>query len=109
MLIDFSTMEWKDNPHFKDGEGSLINKMFVSDETKIMLGKLEPGSSIGMHTHEGDFEVVYILEGSGTMLSPDGDTKAVPGTAQYCPEGHGHSLVNDGAEDLIFFAVIPKK
>ncbi|MFR7893260.1 MAG: hypothetical protein ACLU38_03455 [Dysosmobacter sp.] len=31
-----------------------------------------------------------------------------PGTCHYCPKGHSHSLVNDGTEDLVTFAVVPE-
>ena len=65
MLIDFNTMEEKELEHFKGGEKSFHAKMFTDDSNKIMRGRLEPGASIGLHTHEGNNEIVFILEGTG--------------------------------------------
>ena len=31
------------------------------------------------------------------------------GSCHYCPKGHAHSLINDSAADLIFFAVVPEQ
>ena len=31
------------------------------------------------------------------------------GQCHYCPKGHAHSLINDGPEDLTFFAVVPEQ
>lgn len=32
-----------------------------------------------------------------------------PGDCHYCPKGHSHSLENDGAEDLVFYTVVPRQ
>lgn len=32
----------------------------------------------------------------------------LPGTCHYCPQGHSHSLVNDGTEPLSVFAIVVK-
>ncbi len=72
-----------------------------------MRGRLVPGASIGLHTHETSSEIIYILQGSGKVLY-DGEYEPVrTGTCHYCPKGHAHSLINDGNEDLTFFAVVP--
>lgn len=108
MLIDFEKLTEQENPHFKGGEGSFFNKAFSDGRVKIMRGRLEPGASIGLHTHEGNSEIVFILEGSGKMLY-DGEYEELPeGACSYCPEGHEHSLINSGDGDLIFYAVVPQ-
>jgi mannose-6-phosphate isomerase-like protein (cupin superfamily) len=50
-----------------------------------------------------------VLQGKGKYLYDDGVEYAVEGQCQYCPEGHWHSMINEGPEDLVFYAVIPKK
>ena len=73
-----------------------------------MRGKLEPGSSIGLHTHEGSSETIYILSGTGKVLY-DGEYEPLSaGSCHYCPQGHAHSLMNDSDGDLIFLAVVPE-
>lgn len=107
MKIDFTNMEEKRIPGFKGGEGDFIPKMVVDELNKIIYGRLEPGSSIGYHTHETDSEIIYILEGNGKCLYDDGEEQLTAGDCHYCPKGHAHSLINDSLADLIFFAVVP--
>lgn len=82
--------------------------MFTDPLVKIMRGKLAPGASIGLHTHETNSEIIYVLEGNGKVLY-DGEYETVgAGSCHYCPKGHEHSLINDSQADLIFFAVVPE-
>lgn len=109
MVNDYSKMEWTANPGFKGGEGTFFNKMFTDGINKMMQGKLEPGSSIGYHKHEGNCEMIFILEGEGKVIFDDTEETVRSGFVHYCPEGHSHSLINNGAEDLIFCAVVPQQ
>ena len=109
MLVNLKNMEEKEIPNFKGGEKSFNVKMFTNDKVKIMRGRLTPGSSIGLHTHMGNSEIVYIIEGNGKVLYDGEYIKLTAGDCHYCPEGHEHSLINDSENDLIFFAVVPKQ
>ena len=109
MTADYNQMDGVANPGFKGGEGTFYNKTFTDGVNKMMHGKLEPGSSIGYHKHEENCEMIFILEGEGKVLYDDGEEKVKPGMVHYCPEGHSHSLINNGSEDLIFYAVVPKQ
>ena len=107
MIIDFSKIETNIIEKFRDGEKNTALKMFTDDNNKIMQGVLEPGASIGLHTHEGNSEVIFILEGNGKVLY-DGEYETLEkGSCHYCPMGHSHSLINDSNKDLVFFAVVP--
>ena len=109
MLIDFSTLEEQKIPHFRNGEKVTTIRMFTDPLGKVMSGSLEPGASIGMHTHETSSEVIYILSGDGKVIC-DGETEIVhAGSCHFCPKGHTHSLINDSGADLTFFAVIPEQ
>jgi quercetin dioxygenase-like cupin family protein len=95
--------------HFKGGEGSTITKMFADDLNRIFVGRLQPGCSIGMHTHDTSSEVIYVLEGVGTTVL-DGVTETLqPGDCSYCKKGSTHTLMNKGEADLVFFAVVPQQ
>jgi mannose-6-phosphate isomerase-like protein (cupin superfamily) len=109
MLIDFSQMEETVIPNFLGGEGALRAKMRVDELGKILHGVLEPGSTIGLHTHETSSEIIYILAGTGRVLYDGGDEPLSAGSCHYCPKGHAHSLINDGGELLEFFAVVPNQ
>ena len=115
MIIRFDEMEASVLPAFKGGEKELVAKMFFDGTNRIFRGTLVPGASIGMHTHEGSCEVIFILRGNGTLIeqapseaSPE-SRSVTAGDCLYCPEGHAHSLMNTSEEDLEFHAVVAKQ
>ena len=109
MIINFCKMEETRLPEFKGGKGETIAHMYVDELVKIMYGRLEPGSSIGFHDHEKNSEIIYIISGKADFLYDNGTEEAVSGECHYCPKGHSHSMINNGSEDLVFFAVVPEQ
>lgn len=109
MIINFKEMNEAIIPAFKGGEKEFAVKMFDDESNKIMSGRLIPGASIGLHTHEGNCEIIYILEGCGKVLYDGTEQSISAGMCHYCPEGHSHSLINDSDKELLFFAVVPSK
>ena len=107
MLIDFSNMEEQVIPGFLGGEGTFHTRMRVDELGKIMCAALEPGSSIGLHTHDTSSEIIYILAGKGKVLYYGEYESLTAGDCHYCPKGHSHSLINDSDAMLEFFAVVP--
>lgn len=104
MIIDFKNMEEQILPNFKGGEKAYAVKKFTDDRNMIMHGRLESGASIGLHTHEGNCEMFYIIEGTGKVLM-DGEYERVEaGVCHYCPKGHTHSLINDS--DLTLYSLL---
>ena len=109
MNIDFDKIEEKALPAFKGGEKQFNVKMWTDEMNKIMKGRLCPGASIGLHTHDSSSEIMFITAGSGHVIY-DGERSALKaGDVHYCPKGHTHSLVNDGETDLTFCAVVPEQ
>lgn len=103
-------------PNFKGGEKEFAANMFFDGTNRIFKGRLIPGATIGMHTHDDSCEVIFILEGSGTIVErePGAETETVSpvsaGDCLYCPKGYSHSLQNTTDEgDLVFYAVVPKQ
>lgn len=109
MKIVFEEMEEKVLPEFKGGKKELKGYMYTDDSMKIMKASLEPGASIGLHTHDTSSEIIYILSGEGKVLYNDEEEHLYPGDCHYCPKGQTHSLINDGDEILRFFAVVPEQ
>lgn len=106
MIIDFDNIREKRLPHFQGGEKEANFRIFSDDKEKILKGRLVPGASIGLHTHKEGSEIIYVLKGTGKVIC-DGEIEIVfPGMVHYCPQGSNHSLINDGLEDLFFFAVV---
>ena len=112
MLIEFDKMEPQIIPHMRGGEKEVRARMYTDPQNKIMRGRLIPGASIGMHTHETSSEIIYVLSGKGKILYDGGCEPLEPGSCHYCPKGRAHSLMNDrpeGGEDLRFFAVVAEQ
>lgn len=109
MNIDFNAIPETVIPHMRGGEKEVRAHMFTDELGKIMKGRLIPGASIGLHTHETSSEIIYILSGTGKILYDDGCEVLSPGSCHYCPKGHAHSLINDSGADLEFFAVVPEQ
>lgn len=108
MNLPFSTMEEKELPHFKGGEGCLKARMFFDGTNRILMGRLTPGHTIGEHTHETNSEIIYVLRGTAHMVMDGQDELVTAGDVHYCPKGHTHAMRNDGTEDTLFFAVVPE-
>ncbi len=108
MLINFEEIDESVMPEFKGGNKEFKAKIFQDNNNKILKGRLEPGASIGIHTHETNSEIIYILEGIGKTIFNDEYTQVESGDCHYCPKGEDHSLINTGKKDLVFFAVIPE-
>ena len=106
MIISFSEMEEKALPAFKGGEKQYNVKMFTEGNHKIMQGRLVPGASIGLHTHETDCEVIFITSGTGKVVDDGKEQKVSVGMALFCPKGHTHTLINDSEADLCFYAAV---
>lgn len=116
MKIDFNSITESVFPNFKGGEKEFAANMFFDGTNRIFKGRLIPGSTIGMHAHEDSSEVIFILEGQGTILDQSivtGEIVELPvaaGDCLYCPKGNSHSLQNTSSEgDLIFYAVVPQQ
>ena len=108
-MIDFKNMPDTILPRFKGGEGQLTAKMFADDANRILYATLAPGHSIGLHVHDTSSEIMYFLAGKGTVTT-DGVAEVVAaGLCHYCQKGSAHTLVNDGEEELVFFAVVPQQ
>lgn len=72
--------------------------------------ELEPGATIGLHTHIDDEEVYAIFSGEGIFEYGEGECPAKPGDIFVTHKGMSHALRNTSdTEPLIFFAVMAKK
>ena len=107
MIIDFKKIELSVLENFKGGEKATEAHMFVDDNNRMLMGRLVPGASIGLHRHEGNSEIILIRKGCGKVLFEGEYIALKEGDVHYCPEGCEHSLRNPSDADLIVFAVIP--
>ena len=100
----------------ENGAGKMLHEtVFGADEfdtTKVRLfGRmtLEPGASVGPHTHLGENEVYYILSGHGTVRDGETRREVGPGDATLTKHGEAHDIANSGSEPLVFLAIVVKQ
>jgi cupin domain-containing protein len=106
MIIDFKDIAEVRINGFKGGQGELDTRNFADEKVKIMKSILKPGASSGLHTHEGNCEVMYILKGELTYHY-DGKTEvAHAGQVHYCPMNHNHYFENLTTEDAEYLAIV---
>ncbi len=67
---------------------------------------LEPGCSIGVHTHSGDNEMYYIYEGTGTYTDGDETYPVQAGDVLFCNDGETHGIANESNAPLRFVALM---
>lgn len=67
---------------------------------------IKPGDSVGDHLHAGDFEAYYIIKGEGKYIENNEEKRLYPGDMTLTKDGEGHSLINDGKEDIELIALV---
>ena len=108
MKLCFSQMEETPMPQFKGGEKTTYSRFMDDGHNRIMINRLEPGASIGLHTHTGSSEVMYILSGTGKAICDGVSERLGPGDCHYCLEGHAHPPTQHGGAHQVFSAVVPQ-
>ena len=83
MIIDLEKAPKEMLEHFKGGEKALEAAMYFDGTTRILYGVLEPGASIGYHKHEGNCEMIYVLEGTAKVLYDDTEERIEAGQCHY--------------------------
>jgi len=109
MKIDYEAVKEVVIPNFRGGEGDFHIKPYGDDLCKISMMRIQPGTYNGMHTHEVDSEILYVVSGTATVTNGDGSVDVLSaGDVSYCPMGTGHSVKNTGTTELVLFSVLPK-
>jgi quercetin dioxygenase-like cupin family protein len=64
------------------------------------------GEKIPLHQHDYEHEV-FVIEGAGSVLAPEGATPVRPGSFAFVKPGEEHGFENTGEGPLRFICVIP--
>ncbi len=67
---------------------------------------IEPGGSIGSHTHDGEDEIYLVLSGNGVIEEQGEWVPIRAGDAILTGKGGSHGVENTGSEPLVIAAVI---
>lgn len=97
------------------GEGELeFLDLFEKEEIQglariFSIVTLEQGSSIGPHTHKGEAEIYFLLEGTAQTLYGGQWIDIKKGDGVFTPEGQEHAIRNPHKEKVRLLAVIIEK
>ena len=109
MIINFDNLAPNVVENMRNGEGSVQLIKYADEVNSIVRITIKQNCSIGLHTHETDQEIIYVIKGKGICLEDGKEYELVPGLANYCAKGKNHSIRNPYEEDLELFAVITKQ
>lgn len=109
MILDFNKIEEQSFPNFKGGEKSMEAHMFFDGTNRIFTARLQPGASIGLHTHDTSSEIIFLTKGNAHVLYNGEMLELNEGQCHYCKKGDSHSLINDSNEEIQFTAVVPEQ
>ncbi len=106
MIIDFEKIVSQHVEGFKGGKGSVDLRSYADDKCRIMMMTLHPGSSSGLHSHEQNCEIIYVVSGQLTFHYDDVVETVRAGEVHYCSMGHSHYMENLTDHDCVYLAVV---
>lgn len=93
----------------RGGEGSVLiekaNETMVNCKMYARITIL-PNSSIGMHEHIEDEEMVYVISGEGIAYINGEYQEIKTGEYHYAKRGNKHSIINNSQGNLVILAII---
>jgi mannose-6-phosphate isomerase-like protein (cupin superfamily) len=97
------------DPHRAEGDTAsravAIDKGFGSELLELHIARYEPGRS-QPRTLEGEQEVMYAVEGEGTLIVDGEPHRLEPMTAAYVVAGETYEVENEGPETLLIVSAL---
>lgn len=93
----------KDNETYLLKDNKTLNNLVLSS-TKLYRGQATRG-----HSHEGQEEVYFFVQGTGIMEVDDERFRVNQGDVVLIPDGAFHRVINDGEMHLLFNCVFDGK
>ena len=96
----------------RGGKGKVVMHHLLEQEDLAphsrLLGKIviEPGNSMGFHTHHDEGEFFYILKGVARISDGSEETLVYPGDSFFTASGKSHSVEAEGDETLEYLALV---
>lgn len=72
----------------------------------VGLVRLEPGASVGAHSHEAEEDFYYCISGSGVVVDNGVEHPFTPGCLQITRDGETQAIRNTGETELIFLGAL---
>ena len=106
MLIDFNAQEERVFHGMNGGKGDVSAKMFMNSSGKVIVSRLKPGASIGLHVQAAGNDINFVAGGEGRAVCDGAEELLKAGVCHYCPKGSSHMIENTGTEDLVLYTVV---
>ena len=114
MVIRKEAQRLQVRDNVRGGKGTLENRHIIEPDAMFGSATLftefffDPGDSIGVHAHDNDAEVYYMLEGTLTLVEDGVETELKAGDASYAHSGTSHAIENRLDKPAKMLAVILK-
>jgi uncharacterized cupin superfamily protein len=85
-----------------------LGSLFGIENFGANLTSLAPGAISALrHAHSCQDEFIYVLQGTPTLRTNEGDTQLAPGMCAgfAAGTGNGHQLLNLSADEVVYFEV----
>lgn len=116
MIIREKDFKREERENVRDGKGKIIFNHFLTAEqaynkgTMFSVSDIPPGSSIGTHSHVGNFEIYYIVEGPVDVLDNGTPATLQTGDVMICRDGDNHAIANTTQKNArVMFVIINTK
>jgi len=93
----------KDNDTYLLKDNRTLNNLVLSS-TKLYRGQATRG-----HSHAGQEEVYFFVQGTGMMIVDEEKFRVAAGDIILIPDGAFHRVINDGEMNLVFNCVFDGK
>ena len=93
----------------KDNETYLLKDNKTLNNLVLSSTKLYRGQSTRGHSHAGQEEVYFFVQGSGVMIVDEERFRVGSGSVVLIPDGAFHRFINDGEMHLVFNCVFDGK
>jgi mannose-6-phosphate isomerase-like protein (cupin superfamily) len=93
----------------KDNETYLLRDNKTLNNLVLSSTRLYRGQSTRGHSHSGQEEVYFFVQGTGMMLVGEQKFRVNAGDIILIPDGAFHRVINDGEINLLFNCVFDGK
>jgi oxalate decarboxylase/phosphoglucose isomerase-like protein (cupin superfamily) len=93
----------------KDNETYLLKDNKTLNNLVLSSTELYRGQSTRGHSHAGQEEVYFFVQGTGTMMVDEQRFRVTAGAIILIPNGAFHRVINDGDMNLVFNCVFDGK
>jgi uncharacterized cupin superfamily protein len=103
------SMDWGKGNQYEANLGAL-GHVVGAKKLGFNVTRLAPGKAAFPYHFHHNTEELFVVEGSGTVRSADGEHPLRQGDLLLCPTGAegGHKIANDSDADLVYLAVSNK-